>query len=85
MTRKANPVVKRAKRVVTREALKPAMIEAQFSIPPSSLHFYCTGLPETDRLPSFMLPGRTGKRDTRLVYVDDLKKWLEKYRATNAA
>lgn len=68
-----------------RRALTPAMIKAQYAIPPSSLHFYCTKLPEKERLPSFMLPGRTGKKDTRKVYEDELQLWLEKHRAKSAA
>ena len=69
-----------------RRAMKPAMINVEYSIPPSSLHYYCTKLmPAGDRLPSFMLPGRGKKPATRLVYEDELKSWLEKYRVKHAA
>lgn len=68
-----------------RRALTPKQIRDQYSIPPSSLHFYCNGLPEKERLPSFMLPGRTGKKDTRKVYEDELQKWLETHRAKKSA
>jgi hypothetical protein len=68
-----------------RRALTPRQIKEQYAIPPSSLHFYCTGLPAKERLPSFMLPGRTGKKDTRKVYEDELQQWLEKHRASKSA
>lgn len=63
-------------------ALKPAQIRALYGIPPSTLHFYCAKLnPPSERLPSFMLPGRGGKKDTRLIYVHELEAWLERHRA----
>lgn len=74
------------KPVPAKRALKPSQIEALYSIPPSTLHFYCTKLePATDRLPSFMLPGRGKRRDTRLVYVHELEAWLEKHRSRTTA
>jgi hypothetical protein len=74
-----------APKVAPRRALKPRQIREQYAIPPSSLHFYCTLLPEKERLPSFLLPGRNGTRCTRLVYEDELQAWLEKHRAKPAA
>ena len=74
------------KRLLNRRALSPKMIHEQYSIPPSTLHRYCTELePVTDRLPSFMLPGRGTRRDTRRVYEDELQAWLEKFRVKHQA
>lgn len=81
----SQPAKKKLPAVPAPKALKPAQIAARYNIPPSSLHFYCTKLPEGERLPSFLLPGRTGKKDTRLVYVHELEAWLEKHRAQSAA
>jgi hypothetical protein len=76
----------RANKPAPRVALKPRQIRERYNIPPSSLHFYCTKLePAVDRLPSFLLPGRTGKKDTRLVYEHELLTWLEKYRVKHSA
>lgn len=75
----------KAAKIEKKKALKPAQIKELYSIPPSSLHYYCTKLPEGRRLPSFMLPGRGTRCDTRLVYVHELEIWLEKFRQSAAA
>jgi len=62
-------------------ALRPKMIRELYGIPQGTLHFYCTGLPEADRLPSVKLPGRRGTKGCRLIMADDLEAWIGKYRA----
>lgn len=76
---KKKPGLKNLRRVT----LRPAQIQAVYGIPQSTLHYYCTGLPAEDRLPSLKLPGRCGTRSkgTRMVFEQELLAWLEKYRA----
>ena len=57
------------------------MIRELYGIPQGTLHFYCTGLPESDRLPSVKLPGRQGSKGCRLILQEDLDKWLARYRS----
>jgi len=68
------------------KALKPAQIDAIYNIPPSSLHFYCATLePADERLPSMMLPGKKGRKATRLVKVTDLETWLARHQVRAAS
>jgi hypothetical protein len=62
--------------------LRPKEIKARFGIPPSTLHFFCTELPEAERLPSLLLPsrGRTRRNGVRIIYEHELLHWLEKHR-----
>jgi hypothetical protein len=59
--------------------LRPRQIRELYGIPQSSLHFFCTGLPEGERLPSIKLPGRRGTKGCRLVRVEDLEAWLARH------
>ena len=61
--------------------LRPRQIRELYGIPQSTLHFYCTGLPENQRLASVKLPGRRGTKGCRLVHVDELEGWLERHRS----
>lgn len=62
--------------------LRPAAIKERFGIAPSTLHFFCTQLPEGERLPSLLLPSRGRKRakGVRIVYEHELLSWLERHR-----
>lgn len=76
----------KAKKQAKLLALKPSQICEAYSIPPSSLHFYCEKMePAADRLPSYLLPGRNGRKCTRLVRVADLETWLEKHLRRHSA
>ena len=67
-------------------ALRPKQIRELYGIPQGTLHFYCTGLPEAQRLPSIKLPGQlgTGGKGVRMVMVEDLEKWLSGYKVDNS-
>lgn len=61
------------------KALRPRQIRDLYGIPQSTLHFYCTQLPEAERLPSIKLPGRRGTKGVRLVKIADLEAWLARF------
>jgi hypothetical protein len=68
-------------------ALRPAQIAKLYGIPVSTVHYYCTALPESERLPSCQLPCRksptatTARKGSRLVLVADLEAWLARWRS----
>lgn len=65
--------------------LRPRQIRELYGIPQSTLHFYCTGLPEAERLPSVKLPGRRGTKGCRLVRVDELEAWISRFQQREPA
>lgn len=69
----------------TTQMLRPADISANFGISPSTLHYYCEALPESERLPSYKLPGkRKTPKGVRLVSLAELTAWLARWRTVKA-
>lgn len=44
--------------------------------PPSTVRDWCVSLPVADRLPSKLIPGRSGRKGVRLIKKTDLDAWL---------
>jgi hypothetical protein len=63
--------------------LRPRDVFDLYGVPSSTLHEWATR--DNDRLPSFLVSGRKGKRGVRLIKRADLEAFLEKFRTTQAA
>lgn len=61
--------------------LRPMEVYQYYGVAPSTLRDWCLELPEADRLPSRMVPGRQGRRGVRLIEKAVLDKWLERWGA----
>lgn len=62
-------------------ALRPAEVFALYGIPSSTLCELCRHPDPAKRLPSMLIPGRCGRKGLRLINHDELRAWLDRWKA----
>ena len=60
--------------------LRPIEIYQLYGIPTSTLCILCKHPDPEKRLPSRLTPGRSGRKGLRLVFHDDLRRWLDRWK-----
>lgn len=65
--------------------LRPVDIFELYGISASTLHSFCTAEDDERRLPSVLIPGRSGRRGVRLINHDDFRAWRAKWRTGKKA
>jgi hypothetical protein len=59
--------------------LRPSEVFEAYGIPTSTLCEMCNHPDPTRRLPSFLVPGRSGHKGIRLIDHDQLRAWLKNH------
>lgn len=59
--------------------LRPIDVFDEYGIPPSTLCILCKHSDPTRRIPSLLIPGRSGRRGLRLVKRTELDAYLAKF------